>query len=283
MISEERLRIAMLTEKQPALPLIDERRWAKTLGYAALTFAVSFNAFVVQREDLLRTLRGLDTDAWERTGNIEGRNHSVFSQTRRMALHEIEHFSQFQALVDKLNLNSNYKRGTMTDNILIWSKSIITTSPARWSSLVQSVPLELLSMRPAPNEWSAIECLQHVADVERVSFPMRIKALMTGQPFTSFNPQDRPPKPPPTIALADEFNQLRQQTLVLFNQITEADLDNQALHAEYGMVSLRQFVHHMAGHDLNHLVQAEWALMQPFIRGCGPWVVNYDDHIVKVD
>jgi hypothetical protein len=171
----------------------------------------------------------------------------------------------------------------MTDNILVWSKSIITTSPARWLSLVQSVPMELLSIRPAPNEWSAIECLQHVADVERVSFPMRIKALMTGQPFTSFNPADQPPKPPPTIALADDFNQLRQQTLVLFNQITEADLDKQALHAEYGMVSLRQFVHHMAGHDLNHLVQAERALMQPFIRGCGPWVVNYDDHIVKVD
>ena len=171
----------------------------------------------------------------------------------------------------------------MTDNILVWSKSIITTSPTRWLSLMHSVPFELLSMHPAPNEWSAIERLQHVTDVERVSFPMRIKALLEGQPFTSFNPQDRPPKPPPTIALADEFNHLRQQTLVLFNQITEADLDKQALHAEYGMVSLRQFVHHMAGHDLNHLVQAERALMQPFIRGCGPWVVNYDDHIVKVD
>jgi hypothetical protein len=155
------------------------------------------------------------------------------------------------------------------DNTLKWSKSIITISPARWISLVQSVPMELLSMRPAPNEWSAIECLQHVTDVERVSFPMRIKALLAQQPFTGFNPADQPPKTAPTAALADEFNQLRQQTLVLFDQITEADLDNQSLHAEYGMVTMRQFVHHMAGHDLNHLVQAERALMQPFIRGCG--------------
>jgi hypothetical protein len=167
------------------------------------------------------------------------------------------------------------------DNTLTWSKSIITISPARWISLVQSVPMELLSMRPAASEWSAIECLQHVVDVERISFPMRIKALLAEQPFAGFNPADQPPKPAPTAALADEFNQLRQQTLVLFNQITEADLDKQSLHAEYGMVMMRQFVHHMAGHDLNHLVQAERALMQPFIRGCGPWVVNYDDHIVK--
>ena len=169
----------------------------------------------------------------------------------------------------------------MTNNILNWSKSILVITPACWLNLVQSVPMELLSVRPAPNEWSAIECLQHMVDVERDSFPVRIKALLAQQPFAAFNPEDQPPKPAPTVALADEFNQLRQETLVLFNQITETDLDNQSLHGEYGMVTMRQFVHHMAGHDLNHLVQAERALMQPFIQGCGPWVVNYEDHIAK--
>jgi hypothetical protein len=171
----------------------------------------------------------------------------------------------------------------MTENILQWSRSILVISPSRWLSLVQSAPIELLMMRPALNEWSAIECLQHVVEVERDSFPERIKALLAGRPFTAFNPADRPPKPAPTAALADEFKELRQTTLGLFDQITEADLDKQALHAEYGMVTMRQFVNHMAGHDLNHFVQAERALMQPFIRGCGPWVENYTDHIVKVD
>ena len=169
----------------------------------------------------------------------------------------------------------------MADNILKWCKSVAEITPARWFSLVQSVPMELLVMRPAPNEWSAIECLQHMVDVEHISFPTRIKALLAGEPFPGFNPADQPPKQAPTIALADEFNHLRQQTLVLINQITEADLDKQALHAEYGTVTMRQLLHHIAGHDLNHLVQAERALMQPFINGCGPWVVNYDDHIVK--
>src|SRR4051794_2932158 len=167
----------------------------------------------------------------------------------------------------------------MANKVLIWSKSILETTPARWLSLVQSVPIELLTVWPAPGEWSAIKCLQHMVEVEQISFPTRIKALLTGQPFPAFNPEDQPPKPPPTVALADEFNRLRQQTLVLFNQITKTDLDKQALHAEYGMVTMRQFVHHMAGHDLNHLVQAERAIMQPFINGCGPWVENYVDHM----
>ena len=92
----------MLTENQPVLPLIDERRWAKNLGYAALSFEVSMSAFTSQRADLLRTLRALDAQQWERTCQIEGRNHSVFSQMRRMALHEAEHGQQFQDVIDKL-------------------------------------------------------------------------------------------------------------------------------------------------------------------------------------
>ena len=93
---------AMLTENQPVFPLIDERRWAKTLGYATLSFEVSISTFTSQRADLLRTLAKLDGQQWERTCQIEGRNHSVFSQMRRMALHEVEHWQQFQEVVNKL-------------------------------------------------------------------------------------------------------------------------------------------------------------------------------------
>ena len=92
----------MLNEKQPTLSLIDERRWAKTLGYVALAFEKSFDVFILQREDLLRTLRALDGEQWERTCQIEGRNHSVLSQARRIALHEVEHMQQFQDVVEKL-------------------------------------------------------------------------------------------------------------------------------------------------------------------------------------
>ncbi|MBZ0320410.1 MAG: DinB family protein [Anaerolineae bacterium] len=167
----------------------------------------------------------------------------------------------------------------MSDPILTWCKSVVTITPARWNSLVTSVPLELLTRPPAPGEWSALDCLQHLVEVERVSYPVRLKALLAGQPFPGFNPADSI-KPPPTPALAVEFEELRRANLTLLDQITPADLDRQALHAEYGMVTMRQFLHHWAGHDLMHVVQAERALMQPFIQGCGPWVVNYTDHAV---
>ncbi len=169
----------------------------------------------------------------------------------------------------------------MENNILEWCKAIVVITPKRWLGLVKSVPIDLLSMRPAPREWSALECLQHTVDVEQVSFPVRLKALLAGQPFPGFNPNDRPPQEATPIALAEDFERLRQQNLILLNQLTEADLDKQALHAEYGVVSMRQFLHHWAGHDLNHLVQAERALLQPFIQGCGPWDINYVDHKIN--
>ncbi len=54
-----------------------------------------------------------------------------------------------------------------------------------------------------------------------------------------------------------------------------------ARHAELGMVSLGDMVHEWAAHDLNHTVQAERAIMQPFILGSGPWRVYFQDYLVK--
>lgn len=170
----------------------------------------------------------------------------------------------------------------MVENILQWNRAIVTTTSARWFTLVQTFPLELLTMRPAPDEWSALECLQHLVDVEQTAFPVRLKALMAGQPFPAFDPNRRSEKPPLTVELAAEFDRLRKETLKLLDQVTDADLGKEALHAEYGVVTMSQFLHHMAAHDLNHTVQAERAMMQPFMAGCGPWIVNYDDHQVKV-
>jgi uncharacterized damage-inducible protein DinB len=167
--------------------------------------------------------------------------------------------------------------------ILEWSYSILSNTPIRWANLVQMIPLDLLTMRPAPNEWSALECLQHLVDVERISTHVRLKALMAGQAFPAFNPDEQPPKAAPTIDLANEFANLRRESLILLEQVTVADLERRALHAEYGMVTMSEFLHHIAAHDLMHTVQAEQAMMQPLIKGCGAWDVNYTAHLAKIE
>jgi hypothetical protein len=49
-------------------------------------------------------------------------------------------------------------------------------------------------------------------------------------------------------------------------------------HPALGTVTLAQMLHTWAAHDLNHTIQAERALMQPFMLGCGPWRSFFKDH-----
>jgi hypothetical protein len=71
---------------------------------------------------------------------------------------------------------------------------------------------------------------------------------------------------------------MRQASLKALEAITLADLERSVRHGELGPVTLGQMLNEWAGHDLMHTVQAERAMMQPFIEGCGPWQIYFKDH-----
>jgi len=171
------------------------------------------------------------------------------------------------------------------DDTLRWVRSVLVTTPGRWVSLTESLPIELLSRPPAPKEWSALECLQHIVDTERL-FASRVRAFLAGQDFPAYDP-DRQGTPPglqrPPAELVAEFSRLRAESLALLDQLTRADLGRQVRHQELGPVTLSEMLHEWAGHDLMHTVQAERAMMQPFIRDCGPWRPYFADHDLRTD
>jgi hypothetical protein len=90
---------AMLAEKEPSFSDINERKWAKVTRYAELPFNQSSQAYSLQRESLVRVLKDLPFDSWERSAMIFERRHTVFTQTRRMAKHETEHLEQMEGLL----------------------------------------------------------------------------------------------------------------------------------------------------------------------------------------
>jgi hypothetical protein len=159
-----------------------------------------------------------------------------------------------------------------SDVLLPQTRAILATTPARWLALTELVSADLL-MRPATDgQWSAAECLRHLLDVERSVFPTRVRAFLAGQDFPGFDPDAQPPVDLSRPGeMAREFAALREQSLALLAQLTAADLSRSARHAELGPVTLGDMLHEWAAHDLNHTVQAERALMQPFIAGSGPW------------
>ncbi len=163
------------------------------------------------------------------------------------------------------------------DQLLQNVRAVLSTTPARWQHVCAALPPELLSRAPAPGEWSALACLQHLIDTERDVFPVRLRAFLAGRDFEAFDPGPQAAAPAPK-ELAAEFARLRAASLELLEPVTPADLPRKARHADLGLVTLEEMLHEWAGHDLMHTVQAERALLQPFIAGCGPWRSYFADH-----
>lgn len=169
----------------------------------------------------------------------------------------------------------------MTD-VLAMVKAVLATTPTRWLNMTETFPTDLLNRPPAEGEWSATECLIHLLDTERYAFPSRVQALLTGQAIAAFDPDTQGTKNSPASPeeLASEFASRRQANLAWLERITPEDFSRSAEHSELGTVTLSQLLHEWAAHDLNHTIQAEQAIMQPFIQGCGPWRSYFRDHEV---
>ncbi len=169
------------------------------------------------------------------------------------------------------------------NNLLETVKAVLSTTPIHWSSMTENLPEDILIRNPKPNEWSAMDCLCHLLDTERWIFPIRVKALLDGENFVGFDPDKQgthyttqDPK-----RLSEDFAQLRKSSLNELDKVTLNDLSRTARHSELGIVTLEELLHEWAAHDLMHTVQAERALLQPFIPGSGPWRPYFKDHDVS--
>ena len=170
------------------------------------------------------------------------------------------------------------------DDLIARIREILVTTQERWVRLAESVDIALLQRPPAPGEWSALECLQHLLDTETGAFAVRLEALLAGRDFAAFDPDAAGSKPEPSAgppALARKFEAARVRSLVAFDTVTPADLERTARHPELGVVTMREMLNEWAAHDLMHTVQAERALMQPFIVGSGKWRHYCADHDVE--
>ncbi len=168
------------------------------------------------------------------------------------------------------------------NNLIADASAVLATTPERWQRLVHSLPEHLLQRQPKPGEWSARECLAHLVDTEAI-FTFRTQCFLGGVDFPAFNPDSQGSDPARLSAkeLAEQFSSLRAHSLKSLASLVDGDLDRHARHAELGPVTLRQMLSEWAAHDLMHTVQAEQALMQPFIDTSGPWQVYFMDHWVK--
>ena len=164
-------------------------------------------------------------------------------------------------------------------DVLARVKAVLASTATRWLNMTEVLPVDLLNHPPAAGEWSATACLIHLLDTEHI-FPARVRALLAGQAIPAFDPDTQGTKNTPLSPeqLAIEFARLRQASLAVLERVAPQDFNRTAEHSELGTVTLGQLLHEWAAHDLNHTMQAEQAIMQPFIHGSGPWRSYFQNH-----
>src|SRR5205814_1694266 len=123
------------------------------------------------------------------------------------------------AFLSSSDIESDNRRCSLT-TWLADVQAILSTTPERWQLLVSTLPIDLLTRPPAAGEWSALHCLQHLLDTERLVFPVRFHAFLAGQEFVDFDPNEphagTESRTPEQLMAA--FTRARKASLVLFEQ-----------------------------------------------------------------
>ncbi len=135
---------------------------------------------------------------------------------------------------------------------------------AAWAELLAGAG-NRLRVRPASDEWSALECLGHAVDAEVVMAGRYRWALAEDEPELPGYDQDRwvtglhgGDDDPETLLRL--FAVLREANLALWASASEVERQRTARHRERGPESFRLMFTMLAGHDRFHLAQARRAL-----------------------
>jgi DinB superfamily len=142
-----------------------------------------------------------------------------------------------------------------------------TETAKRLTGLLKRGTPAKLKKRPAPDKWSVVEILAHLADVEMVT-GWRLRSIL-GSPGTTIQAFDQDAwaaagqyaKRDPRKSL-EQFRVLREANLVLLKSLSPEQRKLFGLHAERGEESIERLTQMIAGHDINHLEQIE-SILRP--------------------
>jgi len=133
---------------------------------------------------------------------------------------------------------------------------------AKLERLIKGVPRSKLRKRPAPEKWSVVEILAHLADSEIV-IGWRMRQIL-GAPGTAIQAFDQDSwvtaghyeKRDPRKSV-EQFRVLREANLALLKSLAPEQWKHHGMHAERGQETIEHIVSMLAGHDLNHTTQIE--------------------------
>jgi hypothetical protein len=145
--------------------------------------------------------------------------------------------------------------------------AILAATPDRLARLIERVPMEELTRRPAPDKWCVRDIIAHLEDGEIVgAFRIRFILGSPGASIVAFD-QDKwaatghYDRRDPFTSLA-RFRAVREGNVALLQSLDNDQWNAYGVHSERGRESIEHIVRMFAGHDVGHLQQIEKILVQ---------------------
>jgi hypothetical protein len=156
--------------------------------------------------------------------------------------------------------------------------AILSRTPATLDTLLRGLPDGWIVAHEGGDTWSPFDVIGHLIHGERTDWLPRARIILEhgdARPFEKFDrfAQDALCQGRTLASLLDEFATCRRQNLhdLAALRLEEADLERRGLHAELGVVTLRQLLATWVAHDLDHVVQISRALARQYSDQVGPW------------
>ncbi len=115
------------------------------------------------------------------------------------------------------------------------------------------------SFHPADGEWCAKEVVGHLVEADLRGFAGRVRQILAGQEIQAWDqPQVaalRGDCGRPWTEVLAEFAETRADSLEVFDELSEDDLDRAATHPLVGELAIRDILHEWPFHDRDHLKQ----------------------------
>lgn len=141
-------------------------------------------------------------------------------------------------------------------------RAFLQAAPAAFHTLSRSVSPVQWTQRPQPGEWSFLEVLCHLRDVDREVNLTRLKTMLTEEnPFMPAQTTDQWAEErnynhqSSSAALAD-FVSARKKLIDRLAGLSAADWLRPARHTIFGPTTLSELVGFMVDHDRLHILQA---------------------------
>jgi len=158
------------------------------------------------------------------------------------------------------------------------SMDVLQRSPATLEALLMGVDPAWERGTEGPDTFSPFDVVGHLIDGEETDWIPRARIILAKGSDRRFEAYDRfrhrKRNAGRTLAsLLAEFGKLRAANLDLLRswKLTDAELDLQGEHLDFGPVTLRQLLAAWVVHDLGHMAQIARVMAKQYRSEVGPW------------